>query len=116
MSEESNQHRPVQSIDDGRAAAMGSLAGGFGGILLGLLIAWSTGPGWSLTSVIIVAHVTLAMIAMGAWCGPSIVSDPTQEEGTMRNRQAADSPVVVVDRDLGGDRKGSSADAPLVSV
>jgi hypothetical protein len=65
--DDSNKQRPSHSIGDGQAVEIGSLAGAVGGILLGLLAAWSTGPGWSLTSVIIVAHVTVAMIAMGAW-------------------------------------------------
>jgi hypothetical protein len=114
--EKSNKNRVVAPIGDGKAVAIGGLAGALGGILLGLLIAWSTSPGWSLTSIIIVFHVTVAMIAMGAWCAPSIVSDPDLEEGAVCHRQIAESPAMLMGRDSDADREIHSADAPAMSV
>jgi hypothetical protein len=76
---EQNERGERPPIGDGAALTIGSLAGAAGGILLGVLIASIVDPGWTLTSAIIVFHVTLAMVAMGAWTAPSLFSDPEQE-------------------------------------
>ncbi len=70
---------PPSAMGDGLSMLLGSLAGLVGGVLLGGLIAWTVSPTWSLTSAIIVFHVTLAMVAMGAWTAPSLISDPKQD-------------------------------------
>ena len=74
--ENARQH----SMSDGAAVVIGCSGGAAGGLLLGLVIAAATVPLFSLTSAIVILHVTLAMIAMGAWCVPSIVSDPANEQ------------------------------------
>lgn len=77
--ETTNPNHPQPNLGDGVSVLIGSLAGAAGGVLLGGLIAWTVSPGWSITSAIIIFHVTLAMIAMGAWTAPSLISDPDQE-------------------------------------
>ncbi len=69
-------------VSDGAAVLVGCLAGGLIGVTLGLLIAWTISPGWTLMSWIVLCHVTLAMVAMGAWCAPALLSDP-ESQGTM---------------------------------
>ena len=61
------------------AAFVGCLAGAIAGAPLGLLIAWIIMPGWSLMTAIIVAHVSLAMLAMGAWAIPALVAKPEKQ-------------------------------------
>jgi len=70
------------AMSDGMAALIGALAGAASGLFLGLIVAAATVPLYSLTSAIVISHVTLAMVAMGAWCAPSIVSDPMKEHAT----------------------------------
>jgi high-affinity Fe2+/Pb2+ permease len=68
------------SLNDGEATIAGCVAGTLGGLVLGVLIAWLTIGEWSVTSAIVVAHVTLAMIAMGAWSAPSLFSETAPSE------------------------------------
>jgi hypothetical protein len=73
---------------DGHAVFIGCVSGCLSGILLGVVIAGTTGPLLSVTSLIIIFHASLAMLAMGAWAAPAIMSDPDAEEGATRAQPA----------------------------
>lgn len=69
---------------DNVAILIGCVSGALSGVSLGLLIAWTISPDWTIMSWIVLFHITLAMIAMGAWCAPSLFSDPENDGPTTK--------------------------------
>lgn len=69
-------HPNSEQASDGWAALVGCAVGAALGAVLGGVAAWATAPGSWFAAALVVFHVTLAMIVMGVWLAPSLMSKP----------------------------------------
>ncbi len=105
------QHQAA-SISDASAALRGSLLGIAAGIPLGILIASLMGSLWTVTGVIVVLHAAIAMVAMGAWLAPSLLSKPVDEEEKSKALANAE----LVQRDLASASRSSAREVSATTA
>ena len=63
-----------KSLSDGGAVVAGSVAGLLGGLGLGGIIVVLAGNFSLVTALIVVVHAAAAMMLMGAWSAPALLS------------------------------------------